>query len=66
MTYSELLSYQDINTDIRSTRFTVLPHPFFFNQITGITESDSGRYVCTASDGVQVINQYVDLEVQGI
>ena len=34
-------------------------------QITGVSESDSGRYVCTATDGVQVINQYVDLDVQG-
>ena len=60
MAYFELLAKNNFY-EIYSFITTI-----FFNQITGITESDSGRYVCTASDGVQVINQYVDLEVQGI
>ena len=34
-------------------------------QITGAMPSDSGRYICTASDGVTVITDTVELRVTG-
>ena len=34
-------------------------------QITGAMPSDSGRYICTASDGVTVITDTVELRVKG-
>ena len=34
-------------------------------QITGAMPSDSGRYICTASDGITVITDTVELRVTG-
>ena len=52
--YGQFVS--QINVSFKST---------YILQITGARPSDSGRYICTASDGVTAITDTVELTVKG-